>query len=147
MMEDVDDGVKMPSIAQCVRGLGALIGMTMMIFGVVYAVRIFGWIVQGLQNPEKVSDLVKRWGLAVGGGANFDFTVGGESIPLSEILGILILGMGMWVLSKIAFMFLTEGSKVITNTLGEKDAIKKILLYTFGAGSVKDPNEKNVTSD
>ena len=135
MMQDEND-VKLPSASQWVRGLGALIGLVMMVIGVVYSVRIFGWISEGLREPEKVSDLVRRWGLAMGGGAAFEINLG-DTIPLSEILAVLVLGVAMWVLIRIAFLFLSVGSTVIRNTLGEKEAIREILKYTFGPGQVK----------
>ena len=42
-------------------------------------------------------------------------------------------------------LFLTEGAKVIRDTLGGKDAIKEILLYTFGPGRVKRSGEETST--
>lgn len=141
MIEDTDDGIKFPSASQWVRGFGAVIGLTMMILGVLYSVRIFGWIVEGLRHPEKLSDVVKRWGEVIDGGDAFSFMIDGAEVRLSELLGLLILGFGMLVLVKIAFLFLTEGSNVISNMLGDKEAIKKILKHTFGPGQVKDPTD------
>ncbi|WFB37591.1 hypothetical protein P3T73_07440 [Kiritimatiellota bacterium B12222] len=141
MMEDVDDGLKLPSASQWVRGLSALTGLTMMLVGVVYAIRLFGWIVEGLRSPEKVTDLIKRWGMAMGGGRAFETMIGNERIPLSEILAVLVLGVGMWVLIRIAFMFISEGSKIVTHTLGEKAAIKRILVHALGAGAVKETSD------
>ncbi len=145
-MEDMDDSVKLPSFSQWVRGCGALLGLTMMILGVVYSIRIFGWIAEGLRNPEAMGGIISQWEQAITGGEPFALSLGGEELPLSKFCAVLVLAFGAWILVKIAFLFLKEGAKAISNTLGDKDAIKRILQHAFGQNTDKIPPDEDVNA-
>jgi hypothetical protein len=147
-MTDIDNEVKMPSLSQLVRGIGAAIGLIMMVTGIVYAVRLFRWIYEGVKSPERITDLIRRWGDGLGGGESIELDLGELGmIPLSDLVGGLIVGLATLVLVRIALLFITEGSKVIQNALGEKEAIKNILRYTFGPGQVKRDTSTNLSPD
>lgn len=151
-MEIEDDAVSLPSFSQFIRGVGALLGLGMVILGVIYTTRIFGWVSAALQNPESIEGLIQRWETAISGGAQTVWRFGDNEIPVSSFLAVLVLGFGVFILIRIAFWFLTEGAKVISSSIGEKEAIKSILLYVFGQSSgkipphIEDPSSVKATS-
>jgi hypothetical protein len=138
-IDHTDDSVNLPSFSQLIRGVGALLGLTMILLGVLYGIRIFGWIADALQNPQEFSDLVTQWELTITGGEPFNWVAGGETIPASKLCAVLVLGGGCLALIKIALLFLTEGSKAVSYTLGDKEAIKRILVNAFGSNAEKLP--------
>ncbi|MDF3128920.1 hypothetical protein P0Y35_06910 [Kiritimatiellaeota bacterium B1221] len=139
----MDDSVTLPSFSQWVRGCGALLGLSMMVLGVVYSIRIFGWIVEGLKNPEVMGGILSKWETAMSDGEPYILNFAGGDLPLSKFCAVLVLAFGTWILVKIAFLFLSEGAKVISNTLGDQDAIKRILEHTFGPHKNRIPSEED----
>jgi|GEM_PF-1535239 len=49
---------KRPSFSQWVGGTEVMHGLALILLGVIYGIRIFGWIADALRNPQGVADLV-----------------------------------------------------------------------------------------
>lgn len=119
------------SSAQWIRVVASTVGMVVMVIGVVFAVRLFGLIVQVLRHPAGFQARLEEW-VAVVGGEQLDVLVGGGSFPAARMVALSVLGGGAVVLAQMAMGLISVGGKTVSSTLSERDAIKRILVDAFG---------------
>ncbi len=122
------------------RTIGALLAITTIIIGIFCVVKIFMMILSALQNPAEAQPFITAWANALGG-EHLSLNIQGTTSDFSYMTAISVLGIGTILLCRLSIAIITTGAKILAWTLGEKEAIKKILMYTFG------PNRKVVSKD
>jgi hypothetical protein len=106
-------------------------GLITMATGLVYAVKIFTLILGALKSPEGVQVLIAQWAVALGGD-QLNIALTDSTLPGAKLLAVSSLGMLVAILSWISVALITTGGKILSWTLGDKEAIRKILAYAFG---------------
>jgi hypothetical protein len=84
-----------------------------------------------LHAPQSFSAHLDQWIAAVGG-AQLDFVIAGTTYHSANIVAIMVLGGGVTILAWISIGLVLAGAKMVSWTLGDREAIKKILAYAFG---------------
>ena len=116
-----------------------------MLIGLIYATNIFMLILGALKNPTAAQSVMTQW-MTVLGGDQLGFTIQGVGFPGATLLAIVILGALTVILPWLAIALLTTGAKILAWTLGDKEAIKKILTHTFGPGLNPSPKPEEPTA-
>jgi len=117
---------------------GAIIGLVAIVIGFVYAVKIFGAVYSTLDSPEGFGKILDKWAEAVSGKARVKEVVG-ENVLTPKIIAIVVLGGGTLILVQIAMGFMVAGVKVLSYSLSDREAVKKILRHAFGSGRKAPP--------
>ena len=125
-------------VGQAVRIAAAVLGLVIIVIGLIYALRVFDLVYGSLRSPEGFGEVFARWVAAIGG-EELNIEVEGEVIPLGPAFAIVIMGGGALILCWVAMGFITTGAKVISWTVDERKAIRRLLRYTFGARAVIPP--------
>jgi hypothetical protein len=135
-----DGGItfSMQSLMQGARVVGAVLGIIAIIIGLVYATRVFDLVLNTLQAPDAFAVHLDKWVEAVGG-EQLDLTVAGETLHGSRVFAIVILGGGAIVLVWLSLGFIIVGAKTVSWTLSDREAIKKLLVHTFGPSRKPQP--------
>lgn len=121
----------MESLLQGIRAIAAVLGVIAVIIGVVYATRTFHLIYTALSGPETFQASLDQWASAVGG-KELDVVIDGSTYPGAKIVAIIVLGGGAAILAWISMGLIVTGAKAICWTLGDREAVKKILVHAFG---------------
>lgn len=131
-LNEDDGGISMQSVMQGVRVAGALLGMLAIILGLVYATRVFDLVLNTLFDPAAFGVHLDKWVEALGG-EQLDLTLGDQTFRGSRYTAVTILGSGVVILTWIALGFIIAGAKVISWTLSDREAVKKLLVHAFGS--------------
>ncbi|OQY27031.1 MAG: hypothetical protein B6244_11905 [Candidatus Cloacimonetes bacterium 4572_55] len=126
----------MESVAPVMRLMASTLGIIAIVIGLIYAMRIFNTVYQAMVNPENFTSIFDQWALVIGGD-KLDLKLIGDAYPMSRIFTIFILGGGTFILSWLALGIMIGGAKIVSWTSGDREAIKRILAYTFGGDSVE----------
>lgn len=129
--EDTGACFSLQSVLQIIRAAGAILGMIAIITGLVYVTRIFTAILGILHTPEVFEAHLAKWIKAVGG-EQLDVVVAGTTFHCANFTAITVLGGGVIILAWLAVALVLAGAKTIAWTLGDREAIKKILATAFG---------------
>jgi len=129
--EDIGPSFSMQTVMQGVRVAGAILGIIAIIIGLVYATRVFDLVFNVLQMPEAFQLHLSKWAEAVGG-EELDLTIAGETLHGARFLAVAILGGGCVVLVWLSLGFVLVGAKIVSWTLSDREAVKKLLVHTFG---------------
>ncbi len=116
----------MDTVLQVIRLCGAVIGLVLIVTGLVFALKLFGVIATTLNTPGNLQGLVEQWSRLVGNDS-LKAVYEGQTMELGPLVAVGILGVGGLVLVSIAFRLITVGANVISITVGEKEAIKRLL--------------------
>ena len=84
-----------------------------------------------LRAPEVFQAHMGKWVAAVGG-AQLDVVVGGIVVHGAAIFAIFILGGGAAILAWISMGLILAGAKTMSWILGDREAVKKLLVHAFG---------------
>ncbi|MGE0085193.1 MAG: hypothetical protein AB7S75_12320 [Desulfococcaceae bacterium] len=122
------------------------IGLIIMLFGLKYSIDIFNLIYDALREPEKIHEILIRLGENIGGEA-LDVTVGKKIIPISMIISLMVFCGGSVILAWLAMALMQTGGKIVSWTSGDREAVKKILQYTFGEAMRPKKNIRVGSSD
>ena len=66
------------------------------------------------------------------GGEDLAIRVGSDTVPLARPLSFVFVGAGGVVLVWVAMGLIVAGAKVIAITLGDAEAVKRVLKHAFG---------------
>jgi hypothetical protein len=113
------------------RLAATLIGLGLMLIGFYFAIGLFGDIYSGLKEPERLTPFIESWEKVIGG-KGLDITVAGQTYPASRVSAILVLGGGCWALVYVAIGFMSAGARIVSWTATDRQAIRRIILQTFG---------------
>lgn len=136
----------MQSFLQLIRATVAILGIIAIIIGLTYATRMFGLIYTTLQAPEAFQVHLDTWVAAVGG-EELNIVVEGTTYPGARVVAIIVLGGGAAILAWIAMGFIRTGAKTVSWILGDREAVKKILLHAFGPAKQSELNTKSVARE
>ena len=141
----VDATFTMETLMQLLRAFTAILGLIGIIIGMVYVTRVFNLIYNALQAPESFQLVFEQWVSAVGD-AHMEIKVGETIYPGARFAGILIIGGGTLALAWIAMAFMMAGAKMVSWSLGDRQAIKKILEHTLGSLRKNPPTKPALRS-
>lgn len=131
------------------RAAGAVIGLLTIGIGLTYTLKLLALILNALKNPEKVEQLLSLWKDALGG-EQLDIYILDVSVHGAPLLAIAVMGGLTLLLPKISIALISAGAKILSSTLGDKEAIKKILNEAFGrsrgTASQKDTDQPTSNS-
>ncbi|MCL4693463.1 MAG: hypothetical protein KJ060_13260 [Candidatus Hydrogenedentes bacterium] len=136
--KDLDLGDLLQNV---VRFGGAIIGIVLIVTGVTFVLKIFGVIVTTLNNPGNIRTLVADWAQLIGN-ENLTIVFEGDEVALAPVIAIGILACGGLVLASISIQLITNGAKVISITLGEREAIKQLFRQLKMSGSINVGNTR-----
>ena len=117
----------------------AILGIIAIIIGLVYGTRVFDLVLNTLHAPDSFATHLDKWVEAVGG-KQLDLTVSGETVHGSRIFAIMLVGGGAIVLVWLSLGFIIVGAKTVSWTLSDREAIKKLLVHTFGPTRKPQPS-------
>lgn len=116
----------MEKVQQIIRLCGTIFGFVLLIIGLTFVLKLFGVIVTTLQTPGNLGPLVDQWSRLVGNDS-LKAVYEGQTMEFGPLVAVGILGVGGLVLVSIAFRLITVGANVISVTVGDREAIKKLL--------------------
>ncbi len=119
-----------------VRLLATSLGILAIIIGLMYAGRTFNLIYNAIKHPQTFQVLFDQWVLIIGG-SKLDLTLFGEAYPVARIITVFVLGGGSLILVWLSIGIMMAGAKIVSWTSSEREAIKRILTYTFGPDKVE----------
>lgn len=123
------------SLHQVIRAAAGVLGVVIIVIGLVFAMRLFAALLGTLRNPEGIQPQVAQWATVLGGD-ELTVVIAGNKYPCGRIVAVIVLGGGSVVLAWIAMGLTLTGAKLVSWTLGEREAIKRILNHAFGTGGV-----------
>lgn len=138
--ENADTSFNGQFLLQVLRAVGAVLGVIAIVTGLVYATRMFAVIFNTLHSPEVFQAHLEKWVAAVGG-AQLDVVVGGIVIHVASLFAILVLGGGAAMLAWIAMGLILAGAKTMAWILGDREAVKKLLVHAFGPAGKPEPEK------
>ena len=128
---DPDDSFNVKSFLQVLRAVAVVLGVAAILVGVVFAVRVFAVAFNALRDPAGFQPLLAQWAETVGG-EKLDVVIEGNKYPCAGVLATIVLGGGGMMLVWIAMGLVMAGAKVVSWTLGDRTAVKKMLEQAFG---------------
>lgn len=130
--EDVGAVFSLQALLQLIRAVGAILGVVAIVIGLVYVTRIFGLIFGVLHAPDGFDAHLAQWVKAVGG-EQLDVVVSGTTLHCARIVAIAVLGGGVTILAWISLGLILAGAKIVSWTLGDREAVRRMLAYAFGS--------------
>lgn len=118
-------------VINVLRVVGAALGVVVIVVGLTYAMRMFGVVYGHLQSPEGVDPLLRKWAVAVGG-EKLTLRLGEASYHGANVLAVMVLGGGTFILTWIAMGLMLTGAKILAWTTGDLAAVKRVLRHAFG---------------
>jgi len=122
----------MKSFLQGLRATGAIVGLITMLTGLIYASKIFMLAFNTLKSPAAAHKLLTQWTEALGG-EQLSIAIQGATCPGATFAALATLGGLTVLLIWLSTALITIGGKIISATLGDREAIKKILTDSFGS--------------
>lgn len=119
-------------MVRVLRMMASIFGIAVMAVGLFYATRLFTVIYETLQDPVGQAPLFDHWAQLIAGEEGFDITVQGQTLHLARLLGIVVVGGGLLVLTWIAMGMMLVGARIVSTCLGDLDAVRRILNHAFG---------------
>jgi len=138
--EPVDNVFTMDSMLKVIRAIGAILGIVAIVIGLVFATRLFTSVLAALRSPESYQAYIAMWTDAVGG-EELSVVIAGQTYRCANVIAIMILGFGVTILACIAMGLMQMGAKTISCTLGDKEAVKRILVHALGQTAKRKPNK------
>ena len=125
------------TVALALRVAAAALGLAAIFVGLTYAIRIFGIVAGALGNPTWFQTHLETWMAAVGGEST-SVELGDVTLRPARVLALAVLGGGSLVLAWLSIAILVAGAKTLSWTLGDQEAVRRLLIHTFGPG--RKPN-------
>jgi hypothetical protein len=135
--DDVGSGLGMASILRFALAVAAFLGVLVIVLGIVYSIRTFDLIYTTVSTgPEAFGASVQKWTAAVGGD-QLDFVIAGVTYHAAPVVALAVLGGGTLVLVWISMRLILTGAKVVSWTLGDREAIKQMIAQASSRGGDK----------
>jgi hypothetical protein len=131
-------------MAQALRVAAAALGVVAIIIGLVYATRVFGMAFTALRDPVGFGEHVEQWVAAVGGD-QLDIVVENVTLRPARPVALMVLGGGTAILAWIAIGITLAGAKTLSWTLGDGEAVRKLLVHAFGATAAPESSRPGGT--
>jgi hypothetical protein len=125
--DDVGTGLGMAAILRFALAAAAFLGVLVIVLGIVYAIRTFDLIYTTVSTgPEAFGASLQKWSAAVGGD-QLNFIIDGTTYHAAPIVALAVLGVATLVLVSISMRLILTGAKVVSWTLGDREAIKQMI--------------------
>jgi hypothetical protein len=132
--DDVGTGLGMASVLRFALAVAAFLGVLVIVLGIVYAVRTFDLVYSTVSaGPEAFESSIQKWAAAVGG-EQLDFVIDGTTYHAAPVVALAVLGVGTLVLVWISMRLILTGAKVVSWTLGDREAIKQMIAQVSSRG-------------
>lgn len=114
------------------RALCGLGGLVVLAVGVYLSARVFYSVYDMSMHPEACKTLVAQWGEVAGGSEALKVQVApNESLELSKLAGIGVLGGAALLLGFLACTMMITGARIICWTTSDRQAVKAIVEYAL----------------
>lgn len=107
------------------------LGLAVIVIGLKYATDIFQLIFTILKTPSYLTGPIQQMAESIGGSA-FDLRLEGRSVPLANIMALMVYCCGALLSAWLTLALMHTGAKIVALTAGDKNAIRKILQNAFG---------------
>jgi hypothetical protein len=121
------------TVALALRVAAAALGLAAIFVGLTYAIRIFGAVAGALGDPNGFQTHLETWMAAVGGEST-SVELGEVTLRPARVLALAVLGGGSLVLAWLSIAILVAGAKTLSWTLGDQEAVRRLLIHAFGPG-------------
>jgi hypothetical protein len=128
---------KYNSVKHIIRLLASLLGVVIIAIGLVFTIKVFLLIFNALNSPGNLQELLLQWQAALNF-ENFNMEFDERVIPFASILTIFVVGIGLIILGWLSLSMMRTGSKIISITSDDREAIKHVLSYVFGDRDAED---------
>lgn len=114
------------------------IGLIVVIVGLKYAIDVFQLIFSMLKAPDLLTGPIRQLAASFGGTA-FDLKLPDRTIPLSNILALIIYCCGIAVGAFLTMALMQTGAKIVALTTGDQGAVRQLLQSAFGRRMRPEP--------
>ena len=141
--EQREDAVPLVDTIKRIISLTATaIGLAVIIIGLKYATDIFQLIFTILQSPASLMGPVQEMATSIGGSA-FDLTLPDRTIPLANIMALMVYCCGTLLSAFLTLSLMHTGAKIVALTAGDRTAVKQLLHSAFGRNLAPDSARGN----
>lgn len=119
------------SIKLIVSLAATCLGLAVIMIGLKYATDIFQLIFTILKSPSHLTDPIRQMAESIGGSA-FDLRLKDRSVPLANIMALMVYGCGALLSAWLTLALMHTGAKIVALTAGDRNAVKKLLQSAFG---------------
>ena len=143
-LEDPDGSASSLSaiLASTARLAATSIGIVAILIGLYCSTKVFFGIYDILKAPKGFEATYQQW-VEVIGAERVNVEIEGKPFPMANVLAVAVLGAGVFVLAWVAIGIMLTGAKIVSWTSSEKEAIKRILKYTFGSDKARAPSRRH----
>jgi hypothetical protein len=113
------------SLRELLRVVAAFLGVIAIAAGLYLSVTLFMTVKSGLQDPESVAPTIQRWARLLAEEGDVLEFAGGEH-PADMVLAVAVVGGGALLLMWIAVGLLTAGARVVSWTISDVEAVKRL---------------------
>ena len=127
------------TIKDIISLVATCIGLAVIIIGLKYAMDIFQLIFTILKSPTYLTEPIQQMAKIIGG-STFDGKLEGGTVFLANIMALTVYCFGALLCAWLTLALMHTGAKIISLTVGDRSAVKKLLQSAFG--NSLQPKEK-----
>lgn len=118
-------------IKKIISLIATCIGLLVIIIGLKYAVEVLQLIFGILNSPASLTTPIQQLAASFGGSI-FDLKLTDRTIPLANILALMVYGCGALLCAFLTLGVMHTGARIVALTAGDRDAVKQLLQSAFG---------------
>jgi len=118
-------------IKKIISLIATCLGLAIIIIGLKYAMDIFQLIFTILKSPVLLTVPIQEMAQSIGGSA-FDLKLENRAVPLANIIALTVYCGGALLSAWLTLALMHTGAKIVSLTVGDKNAVKQILQSAFG---------------
>ena len=123
--------------------VATFVGLAVILIGLKYTIDIFELVFTILKSPVYLTGVIHQLAESIGGGA-FDLRLEGRSVPLANIMALMVYCCGAFLIAGLTLALMHTGAKVVSLTAGDRSAVKQLLQSAFGSNlESKESSENN----
>jgi hypothetical protein len=127
------------TIKDIISLVATCIGLAVIIIGLKYAMDIFQLIFTILKSPTYLTEPIQQMAKIIGG-STFDGKLEGGTVFLANMMALTVYCCGALLCAWLTLALMHTGAKIISLTVGDRSAVKKLLQSAFG--NSLQPKEK-----
>lgn len=101
------------------QALGGLLGAALMVVGMVFSIRLLNFFFGLLSNPESFQTYHEQMIQALGEDS-LEMQFGDTTLNLTELLALIVFGVGILIMGKLLGMVLIHGAKMLHTCLKDR---------------------------
>jgi len=133
---DENASLSMQPFFQFFRIASSAMGLIIIVYGFLWSKGLFELTYQAIKNPEFLQNHIIKWINLLSLESMNNLAQGGE-ITIAPLIAIILMGLGLIILVKIAMGIILIGAKIVLWTSSDREAVKQILIYAFGKGKMR----------